>query len=367
MTRQLATIQRIVSIEPIPKADKIEVATVLGWHVVVKKGEHNAGDLITYCEVDSVLPEKPEYEFLRERKFRIKTIKLRGQISQGLILPAVPGFIVGSDVTEKLGITKYEPGGPDGESTPPQLKPTSKWVKPFMRWAWFRKAYAWFNDHVQKDWPAFVQKTDETRIQSMAGILHNTGVVQKSDGGSATFIVTEKMDGCSATYCMVTARTWYGRKYPHFMIFSRNINVTKNKGGVYFEVAEKYGIKDKLLKIYQGHGDCAVQGEIVGPKVQGNKYGFEELHFRPFQIVFKEGKANYHMFTALCNIHGFDCVPILETEFILEGKTVDDLVKYATRESVEDTVPAEGVVIRSPDMRTSFKVINPEFLLKYDC
>jgi len=82
--RKLATIQKIKSLEPIPEADKIEKAIVLGWQLVVKKGDFKVGDYCVYCEIDSVLPERPEYEFLRPRKFRIKTAKLRGQISQGI-------------------------------------------------------------------------------------------------------------------------------------------------------------------------------------------------------------------------------------------------------------------------------------------
>ena len=87
MERKLAHIELIESLKPIIGADKIEVATVLGWECVVKKDEFKVGDKIIYIEVDSVLPEKPEFEFLRDRKFKIKTIKLKGQISMGLILP----------------------------------------------------------------------------------------------------------------------------------------------------------------------------------------------------------------------------------------------------------------------------------------
>lgn len=86
-TRKLAHIEIIESLSPIEGADKIEVAKVLGWECVVKKGEFKKGDIVVYVEVDSVMPDKPEYEFLRDRKFRIRTIKLKGQVSMGLILP----------------------------------------------------------------------------------------------------------------------------------------------------------------------------------------------------------------------------------------------------------------------------------------
>jgi RNA ligase (TIGR02306 family) len=86
--RKLASIQKIVDIRPIDGADKIEVAQVLGWEVVVaKKDEFKVGDLVIYIEIDSIVPDKSEFDFLRDRKFRVRTIKLRKQVSQGLILP----------------------------------------------------------------------------------------------------------------------------------------------------------------------------------------------------------------------------------------------------------------------------------------
>ena len=93
--RKLASIQKIKAIQPIEGADAIDHASVLGWQLIVKKNEFNVGDLCVYCEIDSLLPEKPEFEFLRPRKMRIQTIRLRGQISQGIcfplsILPAQP-------------------------------------------------------------------------------------------------------------------------------------------------------------------------------------------------------------------------------------------------------------------------------------
>ena len=109
--RKLATIQKIVELNPIPKADAIECAKVLGWEIVVKKGEFKIGDSVVYIEIDSIVPDKPEFEFLRDRKFRVKTIKLRGQISQGICFPLniLPQgkYKEGDDVTDILKISKY--------------------------------------------------------------------------------------------------------------------------------------------------------------------------------------------------------------------------------------------------------------------
>lgn len=113
MARQLASIRRISDIRPIPGADRIAVAQVDGWECVIQKDEFQVGDLVVYVEVDSIVPERPEFEFLRDRKFRVRTIKLRGQVSQGLVLPLsiLPEgtYTDGLDVTEVLGIKKYDP------------------------------------------------------------------------------------------------------------------------------------------------------------------------------------------------------------------------------------------------------------------
>lgn len=103
MSRKLASIQKIISLEAIPNADKIMKATILGWECVVKKDEFNVGDLCVYIEVDSIVPDKPEFEFLRDRKFRVKTIKLRGTLSQGLLLPL--------SIFERLGKLLYNKEG----------------------------------------------------------------------------------------------------------------------------------------------------------------------------------------------------------------------------------------------------------------
>jgi len=116
--RKLASIQKIRALTPIEGADAIEMATVLGWQLVVKKGEFQAGGLCVYCEIDSILPARPEFEFLKPRGMRIKTIRLRGQISQGIcfplsILPEGSPIEEGADVTEILGIAKWEMPIPD--------------------------------------------------------------------------------------------------------------------------------------------------------------------------------------------------------------------------------------------------------------
>ena len=178
MERKLASVRRITDIQPIPNADAIEVVVVGGWKVVTKKGEFNVGDLCVYCEIDSFLPILPQYEFLRkssykklstgEEGFRLRTIKLRGQVSQGLVLPlsVLPGgreLFEGMDVTEVLSITKYEPPIP-----------------------------ASLAGKVKGLFPSFLHKTDEERLQNLDS--------EYPFDSNKKYYVTEKLDGSSATF-----------------------------------------------------------------------------------------------------------------------------------------------------------------------
>lgn len=185
--RKLAHIEIIEELREIPGADKIEVAKVLGWECVVKKGEFKVGDKVIYVEVDSVMPDRPEYEFLRDRKFRIRTIKLRGVVSQGLVLPvtvlkgnnkywAEPGIgffgDVGDDVTEALGITKYLSPSERDEISQQERKlanEKNKLKKFMMRYSWFRKLF--LSKKQKSGFPYWVSKTDEERIQNIPYVL----------------------------------------------------------------------------------------------------------------------------------------------------------------------------------------------------
>ena len=201
MERKLAHIEIIESLTPIEGADKIEVAQVLGWQCVVKKGEFKVGEKIIYIEVDSVVPEKPEFEFLRDRKFRVRTIKLRGQVSQGLVIP-VPNdwkiysdnrMQIGGDVTELLGITKYLSPSEMSEIQKQEEKiklEKNKLKKFMMRYSWFRKLF--LSRKQSKGWPYWVAKTDEERIQNIPQVLE-----QFKD---CEVYVTEKIDYQSVTF-----------------------------------------------------------------------------------------------------------------------------------------------------------------------
>lgn len=343
--RSLATIQEIGKLEPILGADAIEKATVLGWELVVKKGEFRVGDKCIYIEVDSIVPETQQFEFLRARKFRVRTIRLRGQVSQGLALPIVSGdFPVGTDVTEKLGIRKYDPQG-DRERAEMERQVAlqkNKLKKFFMRSSLFRRVYNFLFGKNRGSWPSFIQKTDEERIQKMPTILSR----------GLTYDLTEKLDGQSGTYFKVR-RGWRTQ----FGVCSRNFLIGIPDNSTYWQAARKYDIKKKLRV-----GEV-IQGEILSPKVQGNKYCVGDVEFYVFNMIRNGKKLPTHEMIEWCNAASIPHVPVLAT-----GATIPDsvpcLVESARGFSTlrKETI-REGIVCRNYENNVSFKVINPDFLL----
>jgi RNA ligase (TIGR02306 family) len=351
MSRSLATIQQIKSLSDIPGADNIEVAQILGWKCVVKRGEFTVGSQCVYVEVDSILPDDPEkYEFLRSRGFRIKTIKLKGQVSQGICFPLnilidkryqfvngnwrqlhdiVTNTIIelheGSDVTEILNITKYEPYIP-----------------------------ANLRGKIKGQFPKFLRKTDETRIQTVPQILERYK--------NKNFYVTEKLDGSSMTVYL---------KDGVFGVCSRNLDLAETEDNSFWKTARKLYLEDKLKSL---NGNWCIQGELVGNGVQKNKYGFSDLKFFVFNL-YDIDKFQFVDFMAAQEVFNkleLQTVPLIETNLLL-NHTVDQLVEYSKGHSTLNlSTKREGLVFRSleevedPDLgRLSFKVINPDFLLKY--
>jgi len=144
---ELATIQRIIDVQPVENSDNLDVVSILGWKVVTRRNEYKAGDLCVYVGLDSILPEREEFEFMRQKNFRVKTVKLRGQVSQGIVFPLSilnesEIYNVGDNVTEPLGILKYE------KQIPAQLRGMAK-----------------------GSFPSFIRKTDEERLQNIPEIL----------------------------------------------------------------------------------------------------------------------------------------------------------------------------------------------------
>lgn len=359
--RRLATIREIADIRPIDGADKIVVAQVDGWECVVQKDEFRVGDRVVYIEVDSIVPERPEFEFLRQRKFRIRTIKLRGQISQGLVLPMtiLPGghtYAMGDDVTDILGIKKYDP-----QAEQERLLLTSKNEKKhgklfvFMcRFAWFRKMFC--KPKRKHGFPDWIVKTDEERIQNKVEMF------EREKAAGTHFSVTEKIDGQSGTFFLQKV----GRKKYEFGVCSRNVRLGRPDNSSYWTVAKKYNI-EKVLRSLVGDADRIVlQGEIIGPGIQKNKYERKEYEFYAFNLIYPDRKVNTFEMAEMLSKYGIMSVPIVENDMVLKD-TIADMVEFAKGKTVLiKGKKREGVVVRNYDRNISFKVINPEFLLAND-
>ncbi len=381
--RKLASIQKIISITDVNGADFIQESTVLGWTLCVKKDEFKVGDLCVFFEIDSILPEHPIFEFMEPRKYRVKTAKFRKRIiSQGLALPIrimeafmsphdIPNLKEGDDVTEVIGVTKYEPPEPgtNRESTKVPINPVAKW---FLQFAWFRLIYFFIIPRKTKgNFPEFVPKTDEVRIQSMPSILwKNIG---------KEFYITEKLDGTSATffyYDKLTKRNMFGLhidKGKGFGVCSRNLRLPTPDGSYWWDIVEKFNIKETLTKYCKKNNvSLAIQGEIIGSAIQKNKYKLKQGQriFRVYNIwdITNQCYLQFVEREALCNALDMTMVPHLGTFIIEESTTIKDIIELSTRFSTyNNQTVAEGIVCRNiDDDKISFKAINPKFLLKND-
>jgi len=373
MTRKLASVQKIVKLEPIKGADNIEKATVLGWELVVKKGEFKENDLCVYCEVDSILPDnRKEFEFLRERKFRIRTVKLKGQVSQGIcfplnILPAkYRKYTENSDVTDLLGITKYESKSEIQERLQKTVR--SNRIQKFLkRYKWYRRL---FTTKKTNQFPAFIKKTDEDRIQLFPNICNDYKDLQ--------FQVTEKVDGQSATYFVVknsSKRIWeFWKENYIFGVCSRNFLLPKEDNSTWWRIAKQFDIKKKMLEyVNKVNIGCIsipklqyfiIQGEILGEGIQSNKYNIKGLDFYVFNMVDSYDTYDNVEQSYLCEVMNLKKVPIITTSFDLLP-TIAKNVEYSKGKSVLANIQREGIVVRNYDQNISFKIINPDFLLKY--
>jgi len=365
---RLAHIEIITKLSPIEGKDRIELATVLGWQVIVKKGEFQEGDKCVFFEIDSLLPESnPNFKFMEKSKFRVKTMRMAGVISQGLVLSptlfgnGVAGMDVGADVTEILQIKKYE----KYEDVKVQYDTSSlpKWKKKVKYyWPWFFNTF--LKERVE-DFPTYiVPKTDETRIQAIPEILDTLK-------GQELF-VTEKLDGQSATYILLKRKIGLPFWSYKFIICSRNLVIPPAKDSSYTRVAKAFDVKKKLIKLYELCGQpkyVAVQGEVIGAGIQGNKYK-RNLEFYVFNLFSgTHDREDCHKYEELSKSVGFNVVPRLPSVPAQEEPlTIDYLVQLSGNEKsvLNPDAEREGIVLRTKDSKHSFKVINPNFLLKYD-
>jgi RNA ligase (TIGR02306 family) len=382
MSRKLATITRIKEILPIEGADLIEAVTMTtnGWTCVVRKGDFKVGDFGVYFEIDSFLPKEERYHFLDGRSnktldgvegYRLRTIKLKKQISQGLILPMtefpeIKSYeeIEARDVTELLGIKEYEVPEVYGTRT---------------------------HGCAAGKFPYFVPKTDQVRIQSIEEKLLESLV-------GKTFEITEKLDGTSATYYYkdnhfgVCSRNlelktsfnksfikrcfeWFQKKFLRCP-FEKGYNIPKS---TYEDVAVKYNLNETLPEFCRTNKrNLAIQGEIVGPGISSNRLKLNAVGFCVFDVFdidkqqYLDALDRYDVVRSLNLIH----VPVIDLCYVFEKKPLQEMIESANGKSILSDKSREGVVYKLRDdymsgetsdniLRLSFKIISNQYLLKH--
>ena len=352
MTRKLASIAEITYIKPIEGADAIECAIVNGgWPVVVKKGEYQVNDLAIYLEIDSWVPhelapflskgqEPREYNGVKGE--RLKTVKLRGQVSQGLLLPlstwgpknrpwtiGEEGFDVGTDLTEYLGIQKWEP------PIPSQLQ-----------------------GMMRGNFPHFIPKTDQERCQNLRKDIFET---HKDD----VYEVTTKLDGSSMTVYV---------KDGEIGVCSRNIDLVETEGNTFWKSAREQNIVDTLLELSAENGEeYAIQGELIGEGIQGNPEKLTGHKFFLFDIYsitagrYLKVDERYSIIDKL-NMNGasIEHVPVIGIMYSVAKvfSTIDELLEFAEGPSLNPQTKREGLVFKSWGSDFSFKAISNSYLLK---
>lgn len=338
--RKLATIRKIDALTPIVGADAIECAHVGGWKVVVKKDEYAVGDLAVYCEIDSWIPHTLA-PFLSKGNYprvynevegeRLRTVKLRGQVSQGLLLPLeikMSGKLLpvtrqcvseGEDVSEALGIQKWEP------------------------------AAEFMSADSKGAFPSQIPKTDQERIQNLSYELEQW----KTE--SITWEVTEKLEGSSMTAYLIDGE---------FGVCSRNLNLKPNPDATFWKTA----IDAKLEEALRAYGDnIALQGELVGEGIQGNIYKLKGTHFYVYDIYdIADGRYwSPYECRMFCKMHHLNHVPVMhmKSELLI---SVDSLLALAEGKSMigSTNCEREGLVFKCNDKEASFKAISNRYLLK---
>jgi len=334
--RKLATIRKIDLIRPILDADAIECAVVGGWTVVIKKGDFKAGDLAIYCEIDSWIPTdlapflskgKEPREYNGVRGERLRSVKLRGQLSQGLLLDRfvaldkVGEIHEGMDMSDLLNIVKYEAPVP-----------------------------ACLAGKARGMFPSFIPRTDQERIQNLTTELSNWVAL------GLTWELTEKLDGSSMTVYVNADDSG---------VCSRNLNLYDTEGNTLWQVAHRDQI---LTAIQDSRRNLAIQGELIGEGIQGNPYKIKGQSFYVFDI-YDIDKSSYMtpiQRRDFCEFHELLHVPVIVDDKDLGMGTVEELLSWANDKSrLNPQADREGLVFKCNERQISFKTISNKYLLKH--
>ena len=325
--RKMASVQRVLEKKSIVGADLIEAYRVNGWWVVDKKGAHEVGDLVVYCEVDSWIPHtlapfltKPGHyprEYLGVEGERLRTVKLKGQLSQGLLLPLVEdNSEEGKDFSEILGITKWE---------------DTRYMA---------------NMDARGNFPDFIPKTDQERVQNLDRTL------EKYFGQS--FEVTVKRDGSSLTAFVNGEESG---------VCSRNMNLKETEDSAFWAAANSLSLIPKILSTGR---NLALQGELMSQKIQGNYEKVQGIEWNCFDIYDIDTQAYLlpKERRELCKQLRIPHIKVVEEDFVL-CHNVDQLLEMAEGPGVNPGVKQEGIVLKNNGVVFSFKVISNSYLLKH--
>lgn len=340
--RKMATIRSIDDIRPIPDADAIECAVIGGWTVVVKKGEFKAGELAVYCEIDSWIPteiapflskgqEPREYEGVKGE--RLRTIRLRGQLSQGLLLPLkdvwkewLPENIAkhvqaGDDVSESLNIKKYEPPIP-----------------------------ASLGGQVRGAFPSSIPKTDQERIQNLVDKM------AEWKDRRCRWEITEKLDGTSMTVFL--------ERDGHFGVCGRNWELAETDDNSLWKAARANDLEAKMRSVGRA---LAIQGELIGEGIQGNPYKLKGQRFYVYDVydIADTRYLSVQDRRVLITNMGVDQVPFVDICMLIDESVNDILALAEGKSKLCDTTEREGLVYKCmEDPMVSFKAISNKFLLR---
>jgi RNA ligase (TIGR02306 family) len=340
MTRKLASIRTIEAILPIEGADSIEVAKIGGWKVVTQKGIYKEGDVAIFCEIDSWIPHelapflskgKEPREFNGVKGERLRTIKLRGQLSQGLLLSlsSLENLVLetwkdGADLTELLGIQKWE-----------------------------MLISAQLQGQAKGTFPIIIRKTDQERVQNLSESL-----IKELYQGGYQFEISEKLEGSSMTCYLIDGV---------FGVCSRNIDLKETEDNTFWKVARAEQVEEKMRSMFMSGESVAVQGELIGPSIQGNIYGLKEHEFRVFDIFdidFQEYKVPF-LRKEYVKEMGLKHVPIINKSFHLMFPSVDHLLEMAEGKSeLNNKAEREGIVFKSlAEPFFNFKAVSNKYLM----
>jgi RNA ligase (TIGR02306 family) len=333
----MASIQKIIDIQPIDGADLIQVATINGWKVVVKKDEFKIGDLVTYFEIDSWIPTalapflskgKEPREYISIKGERLRTVRLKGQLSQGLILPLsivsggdeIGSFKEDDDVSELVGVVKYDP-------------PVAANLAGVAR----------------GNFPIQVPKTDEIRVQNLTK--------EWDELRTYTYEVTEKIEGQSLSLIMVDGE---------FHVCSRNLSLKCTEDNPLWGIARRYNVEDNMRT--HNLTNFAIQGELYGESVQGNHYSIKGTDFMVYSMydVTKGEYVSPEARLNICEMLGLKHVPIIANTYTPDNMSIDNILAIANGKSLVNLEKLrEGIVFKRINGQEHWKAVSNEYLLKH--